>query len=246
MGDELQDHDPYGSKGEQPLPSWSERWVHMSQRDLAHYWGEVATWSLLNVTQMEYVIQGLPPPNGAWQAPACILEGSVAGVHRLRHDIAQGHFPPSASPAELVAWCDHYGVDVPAAFVAVTRQGKNHRSDHQPQSTKTYVGPSWAPLPMATASAPAKKPVRGRPKSTTGRNERLVQAANATLMERAGQGRALTICKVAAALFGTPVAEGMKRSNIERQLKGKLNLDQARSLATRAEKTRGEKTTNKI
>lgn len=232
--------DRHGSLGVRPLPSWTERWSSMSLDNREEYWRDVASWPLLNAIQMEQMIQGLLPQRDVWQSSVFVGDEFAPAVHRLRHDIAQGHLAKAATPAEFVAWSAQYRVQLPGAFVEALEQRPATSEALQRDSEATYVGPSWAPVMTVAASMPSKAPVRGRPKVTLGRNHRLVQAANHALLSWAEEGRVLTIREVAAELFGTPEAEGMKLSNIERQLKGKLNLEQSKSLATRVAKSRGK------
>lgn len=74
------------------------------------------------------------------------------------------------------------------------------------------------------------KKMRGRPRVILGRNEALAKAANEVLMKRANEGRLMTAKDVAAAMQGTPLAGGMSPASVERRLRGKLVLDQARQV----------------
>lgn len=234
MADEARD-DPYGSLGAVPMPSWSQRWSRMSIEEREAYFAKVAAWPLLNQMQMEHLLQGLPPMETSWIEPPAILESAMAVVHRLRHDIHVGTFPASASPQEFAAWCDHYMQELPGALVQAVRD-RVHKSteDWQAQSECHYTGPVWAPISAAPSQAAHRTCTRGRPKTTPGRNQRIVEAAKRLLLDFAKQGRSLTLTEISVELHGQPVAEGLKRETIQRYLKNQLPLEQAKELAASA------------
>jgi hypothetical protein len=95
--------DPYGNLGVIPNASWSERWVVLSDRQRAIYYADVASWALLSITQMEQLIQGLPPQPSNWLPTNTSLVESLPSITRLHEDIERGVLSQAPTLSEFVA-----------------------------------------------------------------------------------------------------------------------------------------------
>lgn len=228
--------DIYGNLGVIPDASWTERWVCFTQRQRDDYMRTVACWGLLGVVQMEYLIQGLPPPPKGWMTPpTCMVEFEHL-VARLRQDIQRGAFPKAATVNELASWCDQMGADLPAPLVEELREptlgGVMHAA--VAQSTTPICLPAWCPLSTTATTTQGKKTAaRGRPQKDPSRVRSLIEASKDVLMSAAREGQTMTLLEVAEAVRKLPCGEGMTVPSITRRLKGQLPVEQAKATATK-------------
>lgn len=223
-----------GSRGVLAAPSWSAAWSRMPSEKRGEWFEHVAQWPRLSFNQMEQLIQGLPPEPYAWSHPGTYMLEYEPHIRRLCYDIARGSFPTTATPKEFVEWCASCAADLPQEFQDAVAASVNAAAAVTSScgSTESSLGPSWAPLPVAseTQDVSSYKKARGRPRVIVGRDEALAQAANEVLMKRANEGSLMTAKDVASAMQGTALAGGMSAASIERRLRGKLVLDQARQV----------------
>lgn len=225
-----------GNLGAIPDASWTERWACFTPQQMDDYVRTVAHWGPLSMAQMEYLIQGLPPPPKNWMTPpTCMVEFEPL-VARLREDIQRGALPKAAMANELAGWCDHMGADLPVPLVEELRKptpcGVMHAA--VAQSTTPICLPAWLPLPVTpTKARGTKTAARGRPQKDPSRVRSLIETSVDVLMSAARKGQRMTLPKVAEAVQKLPCAQGMTVSNITRRLKGKLPIDQANATAAK-------------
>jgi hypothetical protein len=240
----LPDADLYGNLGTIADASWDERWSRFSLEQLHTYLAGVASCGVLSMEQMEALIQGHAPPPSTWLPTNTCLVEHVPMVERLRTDVARGAVAKVQTPNEFAAWCDQMGVALPWAFVHELQRigGPSPIAPSTPQSTVVIKVPAWAPLKIQATNTKAQKRRPGRPNSSEQKYEVLVRDGIRIMMEAARCGQVLGIREVAAALATTTCGLGLSAATIERRLKSKLPIEQARvtaakSLAHRMAKT---------
>jgi hypothetical protein len=228
--------DIYGDLGAIPDASWTERWACFTTKQMDAYMRAVAHWGPLSLAQMEYLIQGLPPPPKNWMTPPTCMVEFEPQVERLRQDIQRGAFPKAATADELAGWCDHMGAGLPAPLVEELQKPTPCETEHAAlaQSTAPICYPAWVPLPQPPTIAQGTKPAaRGRPQKDPSRIRALVETSVNVLMSAAREGQTMTLQEVAEAVKKLPCGQGMTVSNITRRLKSKLPIDQAKATATK-------------
>lgn len=233
-----------GSRGVLADPSWSAVWTQMPLEKRGEWFEDAAKWPRLSFNQMEQLIQGLPPEQFAWTHPGTYMLEFEQHIQRLSYDISRRSFPPRATPQEFVEWCIRCGADLPQEFQDAVAAAVNASAAVTSSCglAASSLGPSWAPLPVASATqaVSSHKKGRGRPRVILGRDEALAKAANEVLMKRAREGSLMTAKDVASTMQGTALAGGMSVASVERRLRGKLVLDQARQVFARS-RARGKK-----
>lgn len=225
--------DPYGNLGAVPDASWTEKWMRFSVAERDGHLASVAHWGPLDLVQMVHLIQGLLPPFNTWLAESTCMTEFMPMITRLRQDIERGVFPKAPTANEFAAWCDHMSVVLPDPLVEELKKvAMAPPAQPVPQSTTAIVIPAWVPNSLfGCKPIRPKKIPRGRPPTAQANYSVLIQEGQRMLMEAARTGQRMTLPEVARELQGIPCGQSMTTANIERRLKGKLPIAQARATA---------------
>ena len=203
----------------------------VAERD--RHLASVAHWGPLDLAQMEHLIQGLLPPFNTWLTESTCMTEFKPMITRLRQDIERGVFSKAPTTNEFAAWCDHMGVVLPEPLVQELKDvAMAPHPQPAPQSTTAIVIPAWVPNSLFGCKPTRPKKIsRGRPPTAQANYGVLIREGQRILMEAARTGQRMTLPEVARALQGIPCGQGLSTDNIERRLKGKLPIDQARATA---------------
>lgn len=225
--------DPYGNLGAVADASWAEKWMRFSLADRDRHLASVAHWGPLDLVQMEHLIQGLLPPFNTWLAESTCMTEFMPMITRLRQDIERRAFPQAPTPNEFAAWCDQMGVALPEPLVqGLQNLAMASPAQPVPQSTIAIIIPAWVPNSLfGCKPTRRKKKPRGRPSTGQANCGVLIQEGQRILMDAARAGQKMTIREVAKALQELPCGQDMSTENIERRIKGKLPIAQARATA---------------
>jgi hypothetical protein len=218
-----------GNNGSEPDPDWMKRLSTWEPEKIEGYIGSFASFGPLNRDQVVSLLQHLPPPAAGWGRMSYVLEEYLGAVQRWDMDVARGVVPANPKPNELAAWCDHFSIELPEAFVQGL-QACCPEIAWVPQAVEPVPYPNWAPLGQPLPEKAPPKERRGRPKRSTFDRELVIEKGAEILLDAARAGEQLTIQRVALALWRSPENEFRDPKTICRILNGKLPWDLARQI----------------
>ncbi|GAA4400268.1 hypothetical protein [Quisquiliibacterium transsilvanicum] len=227
--------DPYGSLGELQDPQWSSIWTSWSVERRDQYLEDARHIRIYTYDQVIDILQGHPPRSPGWDHAQTCLSENRAAVERFRYDVKQGRMPPSPTRDELRSWCEACGVDLPDLI-----RPREEESDYE-QAPKARIGalrgqPAsvWTVLPQEFQATSETKSARGRPRTTTVRNQDLIEAANKYMFEMARTGVSINLATIIEHLSSLKCGHGMTAEAIRRQITGKLQRARAAVVASRS------------